>query len=426
MKGVILLLMLILQVKAFAQPAYNDCNSALELCPNKLFPLTNSGANKTFCPGCEDDFSFCFSANNTIWLTFTTNNVGGDVQVDFSSLNFETNPAQGNALEATILEASIPCNSASYTAIGNCVSNSASPFSLVALALPANTVYYIVLSGSTNGVGVTSPAAADFNVSISGQGINRSVPTVNVFGSAINICKNVVFTATAQLADCPDTTDFKWFINGILTAETTGPIFQTTNLSDGDVVSVETSCYVLCPEIVTDSATPVIVYDFPLDAGADQLIEPGETAQLNGTTSAPIYSWSPSYSVNNTLILDPFVTPAVTTTYTLTATENGCTKQDFVTVTVDQQLIFPTTFSPNADGTNDTWEIGGIDDYPNCFVRIFNRWGQEIFQSSSYSKAKAWDGTANTGKLAEGVYFYIVELRDSEKRQFKGSITLIR
>ena len=163
-----------------------------------------------------------------------------------------------------------------------------------------------------------------------------------------------------------------------------------------------------------------------MDAGADQLIQPGETAQLNGTTSAPIYSWSPSYSVNNTLILDPFVTPAVTTTYTLTATENGCTKQDFVTITVDQQLIFPTTFSPNADGTNDTWEIGGIDDYPNCFVRIFNRWGQEIFQSTSYSKAKAWDGTANTGKLAEGVYFYIVELRDSEKRQFKGSITLIR
>jgi hypothetical protein len=65
MKGVILLLMLILQVNSFAQPAYNDCNSALELCPNKLFPLTNSGANKTFCPGCEDDFSFCFSANNT-------------------------------------------------------------------------------------------------------------------------------------------------------------------------------------------------------------------------------------------------------------------------------------------------------------------------------------------------------------------------
>jgi hypothetical protein len=49
-----------------------------------------------------------------------------------------------------------------------------------------------------------------------------------------------------------------------------------------------------------------------------------------------------------------------------------------------------------------------------------------VFQSTGSSKQKAWDGTGKAGKLAEGVYFYIVELRDSDKQEFKGSITLIR
>jgi gliding motility-associated-like protein len=131
--------------------------------------------------------------------------------------------------------------------------------------------------------------------------------------------------------------------------------------------------------------------------------------------------------VSNPSILNPFVTPNETTTYTLTAIENGCTLSDQVTIFIQESLLFPTTFSPNNDGANDKWEIGAIDLYPDCFVRIFNRWGQEIYQSTGYSKEKAWDGTNSNGSpLAEGVYFYVVDLRDEEKQQFKGSITLIR
>ena len=100
--------------------------------------------------------------------------------------------------------------------------------------------------------------------------------------------------------------------------------------------------------------------------------------------------------------------------------------EDYVTITITEELIFPTTFSPNDDNVNDSWEITGVSNYPNCFVRIFDRWGQEVFQSTGYSKQKAWVGTGKAGKLAEGVYLYIVELRDPDKQEFKGSITLIR
>ena len=148
--------------------------------------------------------------------------------------------------------------------------------------------------------------------------------------------------------------------------------------------------------------------------------------QLNGNTTAPVFLWTPSYNISDNTSLTPFVYPSISTTYTLSATENGCTQEDYVTVFIDEKLVIPTTFSPTDDGTNDTWEIKGVDKYRNCFVQIFDRWGQEVFQSTGYSKAKAWDGTGKTGKLSEGVYFYIVQLRDDDKQEFKGSITLIR
>lgn len=426
MRFVIFMLMLVSQQLIFGQPTYNACNSALEICPNQVFSITNVAANKTFCPGCEDDFTFCFTSNNSIWLTFTTNTTGGDVQVDFSNLIFETNPGQDNALQATIFSATVPCNAASYSAIGNCVSNGNTAFSLNATGLPANTSYYIVISGDLSGVGITSAAECTFDLSLSGTGVDRLMPSISVTTSSNSICQNDIFTATATYLNCPDNGSYLWYINGDLVAETTDSIFQTSSLNDGDIVSVETSCYILCSEIVTNTTGVISVYSFMVDAGPDQTINTGETTQLTGFTSAPDYVWSPTFDISDTSSLTPFVYPNSTTTYMLTAVENGCTLQDFVTISIIEQLIFPTTFSPNDDGINDTWEISGVDSYPNCFVRIYDRWGQEIYQSSGYSKSKAWDGTTNSGKLAEGVYFYIVELRDEEKQTVNGSITLIR
>ncbi len=428
LRFVIVLLIVFLKVSSgAAQELYNNCNDALSLCPNQSYSVNNIDANKTFCPGCEDDFTFCFSASNTIWLTFTTNAVGGNVQIDFSNLVFETNPGQGNELQATLLSAGVPCNAASFAAIGNCVNNATGNFSLNATGLTPSTTYYVVVSGSSTGAGITQAAECSFDIAVTGAAVDRPVPTVALAFSSTDVCLNELVTCTATLQDCPDNTDFQWYVNGVLTAQTTLPIYQTTGLADGDVVEVRTACFLICSELVANVTAPINVYSFPIDAGTSVLINAGETTQLNGLTSASVFSWSPSFNVSNPSILNPFVTPNETTTYTLTAEENGCTLSDQVTISIQESLLFPTTFSPNDDGANDKWEIGAIDLYPDCFVRIFNRWGQEIFQSTGYSKEKAWDGTNNNGSpLAEGVYFYVVDLRDEEKQQFKGSITLIR
>ena len=123
--------------------------------------------------------------------------------------------------------------------------------------------------------------------------------------------------------------------------------------------------------------------------------------------------------------LNPIANPDVTTTFTLTAEENGCVLSDQVTIFISSELVIPNTFSPNNDENNDTWVINGIEAYPDNSVKIFDRWGQQIFAATAYSQSKAWDGSIKKGKASEGVYFYVIDLRDdSEVRT--GSLTLIR
>lgn len=424
---IVLLMALSIADTSRSQEAYNNCNQALEICAGQLYSVNNIGANKTFCPGCEDDFNFCFSPNNSIWLRFTTNDLGGSVTVNLNSFLFQTNPGQGMELQASLLSATVPCNSASYTQIGNCVNNATTDFSLNAGGLAPSTTYYIVISGSNTGAGITIAAECSFEVSISGSAVDRLPPTANILLSSQAVCANQILTATAVLNDCPENETYRWYVNGILVGVTTDPVYQTTALQNGDVISVENSCYSLCPINVSAAADPVSVTNVFVDAGTDLYIGYGDTVQLNGQVNSGSFSWSPGFGMSNPLVLDPFVWPLTTTTFTLTVEDGDCIASDQVTIFVDPQLQIPNTFSPNDDGLNDKWEILGIELYPNCFVKIYDRWGQEVFQSSGYSKEKAWDGTGKGGgTLSEGVYFYMLELRDDEKQKFNGSITLIR
>lgn len=409
-----------------SQTDYNQCSSAFPLCPNETYSLNNSGANITFCPNCEDDFNFCFAPNNSIWCTFNTNTSGGDCAVDFSNLLFNNEPGRDTQLQATIIQAGVPCDASSYTQIGNCVSNATGNFSLNAVGLPSNTTYYIVISGDLNGVGITLPAEASFDVSISGTGVDRPISNAILNGPATTVCPKDTVTFTTSLTDCPDNGDFNWFINGQFVAATTTNSYTTNVLTNGDIVTVSTSCYADCPDTVSAQFGPVSVYDLYVDAGDDFLIGLGESVQLFGSSNGIIYSWEPSFLVSNPTILTPITSPTQTTVFELTAEDsNGCKLTDYVTVSLDDSLVIPTTFTPNNDDINETWVIKGIENFPNNTVKIYSRWGQQVFQAINYSKLKAWDGT-NNSELLEGVYFYVIDLEGDGETIYKGTVTVLR
>lgn len=90
-------------------------------------------------------------------------------------------------------------------------------------------------------------------------------------------------------------------------------------------------------------------------------------------------------------------------------------------------LRFFNAFSPNGDGTNDTWEIENIEsgDYDNNRIEIYNRWGQMIWEGVKYdNKDVVWKGESKGGKaVPDGTYFYIAAVNNIV---YKGYIELTR
>jgi len=85
----------------------------------------------------------------------------------------------------------------------------------------------------------------------------------------------------------------------------------------------------------------------------------------------------------------------------------------------------PNAFSPNADGFNDCFQLLGAD-LSQAEIRIFNRWGEEVFTSSD--PLFCWNGTHNGEMAGVGVYVYetFFTYEDGREDSFKGNITLIR
>ncbi|MBB79177.1 MAG: hypothetical protein CL844_09275 [Crocinitomicaceae bacterium] len=425
-KFLFLLMLFLSNKESYTQELYNSCFSALEICPDNTYSINNYNANITSCPGCEDDFLFCFTAENTIWLKFTTNQIGGDVLVNFNNLSFNVSPNQDTEIQAVIIEATTPCNSASYTEVSNCVSDGSAPFNLNAIGLAPNTTYYIVINGDKNGAGISIPAECSFNLTVSGAGIERPTPVINITASDTSICLNDVVLFEAILQDCPNSSSYKWYINNVLIAETNTAFFSTSDISDGDVVTVENSCFTNCVEIISSDSPIISVYSFYLDAGDDVTVPIGTAVNLNGMTSAPNYSWEPSLLFTNPTELSTVIFPEQTTIVTLIAIENNCVLTDNITITIIEDISIPNMFSPNNDGINDSWIIKGIEKYPNNTIVIYDRWGQEVFKTNSYNSEKAWNGKIKNNIVTEGVFYFVLELNNEENKQYKGSITVIR
>ena len=169
-----------------------------------------------------------------------------------------------------------------------------------------------------------------------------------------------------------------------------------------------------------------------VSAGGDIFVISGEQAQLVGTvTGASTYLWTsnPVDANFNANILNPIVKPAVTTNYTLTATNAiGCTASDNVLVTVIPYCIkVKNAFSPNGDGINDIWQVyDQFDCLKNIRVSVFNRYGSKVFESSDYRND--WDGRYKGKPVPDGTYYAVIEFKLISGKTFttKTDLTVIR
>ncbi len=112
--------------------------------------------------------------------------------------------------------------------------------------------------------------------------------------------------------------------------------------------------------------------------------------------------------------------------YTVDVTDyNGCAVSGSILVKPKNEmcLIIPKAFSPNGDGYNDTWEIENNGLYPDMKIKIFNRWGQKLWESEN-GYPHPWDGRSNGVRLPIDSYHYTIEINNNSK-PIIGTITIV-
>jgi gliding motility-associated-like protein len=75
------------------------------------------------------------------------------------------------------------------------------------------------------------------------------------------------------------------------------------------------------------------------------------------------------------------------------------------------ELNVSQAITPNGDGINDVWMIYNIENYPNNSVKVFNRWGSEVFSARGYNND--WNGHYNNNGQSlpnSSSYFYQIDL----------------
>ena len=91
--------------------------------------------------------------------------------------------------------------------------------------------------------------------------------------------------------------------------------------------------------------------------------------------------------------------------------ENGCTNiTKLVTI-----IGYPTYFTPNGDGYNDTWNVLGLG--ASAKVLIYDRYGKLIKQISPTSQG--WDGTLNGQPMTSTDYWFTVDYSEPQTRESK-------
>lgn len=209
---------------------------------------------------------------------------------------------------------------------------------------------------------------------------------------------------------------------GVLAWEIFPEGLDLDNLSEGEyavtvvdaVGCTEDTTFMVGAEEVTDMT--VAMLSSPVTCWNES--DGTATASVTGGYAPITYLWSdPSAQTNATATGLPEDMYAVVITDSL-----GCT----ITRTVEVEptvgcLFIAEAVTPNGDGYNDEWIVGGLEYFPSARVTVFNRYGQVLFESQGYETR--WDGRYNNAPLPMADYYYSIEFSNGDA-PITGTVTL--
>ncbi len=215
------------------------------------------------------------------------------------------------------------------------------------------------------------------------------------------------------------------------------PTGERTGLTEGDY-----TIFVQNIKGCTDTVRVTLADPPPLEVeiGGNLTISFGDSMLVEALINQPgdfTYLWTGADSVRcldstcNQVYVYGFSPSELTVTASSAA---GCTAVDRLQLEVrkERPLYAPTAFTPNGDRLNERWTLFGPPVLARInYVRIFDRWGNQVFENADMvpnDLMGGWDGTFRGKEMNSGVYAWVAEVLyiDGVTVQVNGDINLLR
>lgn len=265
-------------------------------------------------------------------------------------------------------------------------------------------------------------------------------PTVTFSGTPLSGCAplEVDFTDLST-ADTTDVTEWLWQFGDGDTSTAQNPSHTYTtyayNLPDFYSVTLTVTSEYGCE--ATDTYTDYVIVtpqpeaNFIITTPIINWVE-GLDIQFNDVSFGTIASWDWDLGNGQTSTTQhPYTTYSDSGYYTISlivTNIEGCIDSTETTIYIEPMFscYWPNAFTPNTNELNEFFgpKGRGIVDFN---MQIFDRWGVEIFNTTSLDKL--WDGKEKNGThYPAGVYAYRGYIRDfnGKEHEYVGHVTLIR
>ena len=172
--------------------------------------------------------------------------------------------------------------------------------------------------------------------------------------------------------------------------------------------------------------------------GSDKVVAAGTLVPLTSTvTNGPIvkWQWTSDQNVSCLNCPEPMAHIKRDIAYSVkVANTMGCEASDTIQFKVfceQSQVFIPNLFTPDGDGVNDLLMVRGKGIKSVKNFRIFNRWGEIVFEKANFEpniKSHGWDGTVKGRKAPPDVYVYTCEVMCENDVPFvyKGNVAIIK
>jgi gliding motility-associated-like protein len=314
---------------------------------------------------------------------------------------------------------------------GNCV-NGVTPYVIVNFTSPIYNkgTYTVTLKAGTDGNVVVDECGQETPL----QTLTfTAVDTVSAdFQYNINYgcTKDTVFFSHNGTHDV---STWMWAINTLpVTTQTTSAIFSASSSNSVQLLVSNGVC--------TDVVSKTIDLNNEVKASftCDDIICPEDNLAVTNTSTGTIDSWRWNFGTLGTSFVKdppPFLFPTLSreikypVKLTVSNLALGCSDSIIKMITVLDfcSTDIPTAFTPNNDGLNDTFGPHNALKADNYYFRIYNRWGQLIFESKEWKKR--WDGKFNGSLQGTGAFVWMLTYTNrttGQKVLKKGTVTLIR